>query len=383
MKRIACCLVLAFFICSAFSQKVYFIYLQTESEQPFYVKLNDKMHSSAGSGYLVLPKLVDSTYELNIGFPQNKWPEQKFSIKVNAKDHGYLLKSFEDKSWGLFDLQTLAIQMASTGKTNTPVTEPRQVSTFTDVLSKAANDPSLKEKPVAVKQEEKPAVIPPVVVKEETKKDNVVVNPVVVNNPPVIKKEEPPVVKQEVIEKKEDPKPIEPIAVEYKKSVVTKKSESSTTEGLGLTFVDEYPDGKKDTIRIVIPPSRVSATETKEDQKFLNIDSKPVSETTARVIDKNDCSSSATESDFLKLRKKMAGETTSENMTAEAQKIFKSKCFTVAQIKNLGALYLEDGGKYKFFDAAYSHVSDIENFSSLLPELKDDYYINRFKAMLK
>ena len=51
-------------------------------------------------------------------------------------------------------------------------------------------------------------------------------------------------------------------------------------------------------------------------------------------------------------------------------------------IKNLSTLFLNDDGKYKFFDAAYTHVSDPENFSSLAAELKDEYYINRFKAML-
>ena len=41
------------------------------------------------------------------------------------------------------------------------------------------------------------------------------------------------------IEKKEEPAP----AV-YKPSVVRRKTESSTTEGFGITYIDEYPDGK-------------------------------------------------------------------------------------------------------------------------------------------
>ena len=45
-------------------------------------------------------------------------------------------------------------------------------------------------------------------------------------------------------------------------------------------------------------------------------------------------------------------------------------------------LFLNDAGKYKFFDAAYLYVSDVENFASLKEELKDGYYINRFRAML-
>ena len=86
---------------------------------------------------------------------------------------------------------------------------------------------------------------------------------------------------------------------------------------------------------------------------------------------------------FFKLRKKMVGENSDNNMISEAGRVFRTKCFTTTQIKNLGTLFLSDEYKYKFFDAAYQYVSDTENFASLQAELKDEYYINRFKAMLR
>ena len=79
----------------------------------------------------------------------------------------------------------------------------------------------------------------------------------------------------------------------------------------------------------------------------------------------------------------MAAVETDEEMVSSALNYFKTKCFTVTQIKNLGTLFLTDAGKYKFFDAAYLYVTDLVNFSSLQTELKDEYYINRFKAMLR
>lgn len=68
-------------------------------------------------------------------------------------------------------------------------------------------------------------------------------------------------------------------------------------------------------------------------------------------------------------------------MILEAAKIFKTKCFTSLQLKNLSALFLNDAGKYNFFDIAYKYVLDAENFTSLQSELKDQYYIDKFKAM--
>lgn len=71
-----------------------------------------------------------------------------------------------------------------------------------------------------------------------------------------------------------------------------------------------------------------------------------------------------------------------EAMVEEAKKYFKTRCFTTEQIKNLSALFLTSSGKYQFFDAAFQHVSDQEHFTSLQSEIKDDYYLRRFKALL-
>jgi len=69
-------------------------------------------------------------------------------------------------------------------------------------------------------------------------------------------------------------------------------------------------------------------------------------------------------------------------MIAEARKGFKQKCYTVQQIRNLGTLFLSDKGKYAFYDEAFGHTSEPANFASLESDLKDPYYIKRFKAML-
>ena len=62
--------------------------------------MNEKVQSSTASGYIILAKLLDSTYNFSIGFPQNKWPEQNFSVSVSKKDNGFLLKNFNEKGGG-------------------------------------------------------------------------------------------------------------------------------------------------------------------------------------------------------------------------------------------------------------------------------------------
>jgi len=393
--------------------------------------MNDRIHSSTASGYLILSKLRDSTYNFIIGFPAKKWPEQNFTVPVGRKDQGFLLKNFGEKGWGLFNLQSLTVQMpvADSSKTESSVnTDHKDVTVFAEVLSKAADDPALKEKPVIQpKTEEKkpePATAEvekneepktektetiPAKPAEETsagKKDQELKKikdtldtkkePEIIVQP-VVKKEVPAVELKEQEQKAPEENKAEPAV--YKRSVVERKSESSNTEEFGLVFIDKFEDGNVDTIRLLIPTPKTALTTPKEDpreeKKFLDISdsdtldkaikARPVTEekVTAEKIKNNNCPVVADESDFFKVRKRMATEDNEDNMVSEAKKYFKTKCFTTLQLKNLGSLFLSDESRYKFFDMAYFYVSDIQNFSSLESELKDPYYINRFKAMLR
>jgi hypothetical protein len=105
--------------------------------------------------------------------------------------------------------------------------------------------------------------------------------------------------------------------------------------------------------------------------------------TSTSVVSKNtDCTAQATEDDFFKTRKKMVAEDSDDAMIEVAAKLFKVKCYSVEQIKNLSLLFLNDNGKYKLFDAAYPYTNDTNNFASLEAQLKEPYFIKRFKAML-
>ena len=176
------------------------------------------------------------------------------------------------------------------------------------------------------------------------------------------------------------------VAPEYERSEVIKKSESSTTEGFGLTFIDKIADYKQDTIEIVIPNS-VSILENAmksraDDKKFLDITSEDGNAPTKKQGPKNNCVAVASENDFFKLRKKMAGEKENEGMILEAKKEFKSKCFSVEQIRNLGNLMLNEAGKFQFYEAAYPSSSDKAGFSVLQAEFRDPYFVHRFKYLV-
>ena len=436
MKKIFRVIVLLFIASTSLkAQKVYFIYLQTDNQQPFYARMGEKIYNSNSAGYLILSNLRDSVYLLNIGIQGSQAPDQPYSIPVTRKDQGFVVKNLGDKGWGLFNLSSMAVIMPSVSSANTnPVqlvkTEKREDNPFTNLLAKAADDSTIKEKPVIEKPEEKKSEttvltaekkeepkaevkenipsrqeeikkeITPVEKKEEPKIDTAAARAqsqesdnaakIKADSIAAVKKQEDEFLKQEALRKQDSidkAKSQIPVMAEYKKSVVKLRSESSTTTGIGLVFIDMVADDKADTIRILIPAEMKKTspvTLKQEEKKFLDIP--PVDsvgkETTKAVIKNNSCKAVATEDDFFKLRKRMVGEKKDDAMITEAKKVFRTKCFTSLQIKNLSTLFLTDESKYKFFDAAYQYVSDTENFSSLQAELRDEYFINRFKAML-
>jgi hypothetical protein len=195
-------------------------------------------------------------------------------------------------------------------------------------------------------------------------------------------KQEPvknPVTTTEVAKKSASPE-------KYKRSLVTKKSESSTTDGFGLVFIDQFSNDQKDTIEIFIPNPKEDVAKNNNQppptRKFLEIGNEEKSVAKASPISNKSCSAVATDKDFFNLRKKMAALETDDAMINESKKSFKSKCYTTEQIKNLGSLFLKESGKFQFYEAAFPFSSDQGNFVALQSDFKDNYFIYRFKKLV-
>jgi hypothetical protein len=408
MKKLV--ILLAFFTCTLAvqAQKVYFVYLQSDSGSPFFVKMGEKVQSSAPSGYIILSNLVDSTYTFSVGFP-DKTGETKFAISINKEDKGYLLKTF-DSGLGLFDLQSLTITKAITAtKEPAPIDAAiiAAADPFTRLLAQASDDPNIylsgpnptvqKEQVMIAKEEAKPelkkdtqiAVVLPAantslavvaITTEESPKRTDTATTVAETSP-----EEKPVKTPPVAEAA--PEKIEEV---YQRSVVTRRSESSTTEGFGLVFLDTQSD-VVDTIRLLIPNPKVVARleepqPVKEETPVVIVQEEKkdtiIKINDIAVVKGNSCKEVATEKEFLKLRKNMAAADDEPGMLSIARKGFSKMCFSTGQVRNLSALFLTAIGKYNFFEAAYTHVSDTDQFAQLETELKDETYNKRFKALV-
>lgn len=429
MKKMLLAGLLLFVLQVAGAQKVYFIYIQSEAGTPFFVKMGDKVASATASGYLILPKLVDSVYTFSVGKAGEAANESRFSVTIDKKDRGFLLKETDGKI-GLFDLQALTLLQPIAAAASSGKAMAKRSDAFTVLLAQAANDPSLLDVrgettaavlPERQNTEPTPAVI--VSTKEPERRE-----PVVENNEPqpkdtittnAIARE---TLKEQAAESgavsqseaaapmpetakdnttttgsspevaQQTPVPAEPV---FKRSVITRKSESSTTEGFGLVFLDAS-ENATDTIRILIPnPTSVLRKEEDKDgdsKKFLNITNVDTAKADTSVAIANEklraaekrsrCITAASEMDFRKLRKNMAAEKNDNAMIAAAEKAFKKNWFSTDQLCKLSSLFLTPSGKYKFFDAAYGHISNQEQYALVQSELNDARYINRFQMLI-
>lgn len=412
MNAILLKLRILFFLTFLFSmgiqaQNPRFIYIQTENKQPFYVKIDKKVLSSSETGYIIIAKLIEDSYELTIGFPGNEWPELYATVNVKDINAGFLLRNHGEKGWDMVNLQTLQSQPIQ----RSPMAN-REVKTngdeFARVLAAVVNDSSIAE----------------ITAIEETTETEVKATA-------ETKTGEKPALNEE----------IKPVAAEInsnnaliEKTEILKLKKDSTSEGLLITYLDIVNAGT-DTVKVFIPaiksetisenekPTTIPETiaekrdTVKNDSRFIDmelqnpnqkidsgtvikddfvitekkapINNMPVSvpETKASTSDTNnaminsDCKKIAAQDDFLELRKKMAAEIDEKGMLKTANRQFIKTCFTTEQIKNLGSLFITEEEKYKFYVAAFPFVSDTHNYRTLEDQLTDNYYKTRFKAM--
>jgi len=403
---------IAFFVVIALagqSQRQYYVFVESENSQPFYVRLGEAIHTSSGVGHVIVSQLIDSTYTFEIGFPKDQYPSNQFVIRINKKDHGYQLKNLTGKGWVLFDYQTaeLLYPVKKEGIAQSGYSLVKKEDGFARLLSEVVNDTSVLysivyEKPI------EPVVKKEKVVAQDTalKKEDVVTKQ---NAEPL--KEVPALVGVSLIGQKQSDSGRQmtfkddkdsvsifiPVEQEVQKQTAApqdddKKKQSETDNKKENS---NQPNNIKQEAVAVVPivtaDSVLKKSEPAVSKEAIDSSHKVVQEKTVDtasqqkklVLLNSDCKAIAWDNDVDKLRIKMLGEKDVDNKITLARKIFKTKCFSASQIKGLTELFVTDQDKYKFLDAAYPFVVDTDNFKQLSYLLSDDYYVKRFRTMVR
>ncbi|MEO6917406.1 MAG: DUF4476 domain-containing protein [Chitinophagaceae bacterium] len=432
----------------AVSQQDHFLYLQTDDRQPFYAKLSGQVHSSSENGYLIIPKLTDGAYQLDIGFARSAFPEQHFVILVNKKDLGFQIKNLGEKGWALYNYRTSELLASSNlvGQKADDYSGTKKTDIFSEMLANVVNDSAIlytaakpppppkplpkeakadtvanalvagtpeKETIAATSLPAKQAQTPPLLNKDSAKK-TVDTSALALADPP--KKQEAGTgknaeevnIKSPVMHPAAASGVISTAPSAKEKPFIIRLNESTSASGYQAIYLEQY-NLNTDTVRISIPSTEtqnvaipVTAEPVKQEGTVQSLPQPrtPVAETETPVITpvtkpaattpkksvlqiaNSDCKNFATDFDVDKLRVRLMTEYAIEDKLVAAKKVFKSRCFTVKQIRALTELFTSDETRYQFFDAAYPFVSDTSEFHTLESLILNDYYKNRFRAMV-
>ena len=485
MRTVLAIIVYLFSAAQLSAQERYFLCIQTEDKQPFYVRMSNKTWSSSSVGNLVVPGLGDSTYQLSVGFPGNKYPEQNFLVTFNRKDLGFTLRPASDQNWTLVSWENGERLSPRAGQPveTTWYGERKKEDAFTHLMAAVVNDSavlyvaSVKELPG---KQEVFANITPAPANTTIIKDSTVavvadsatlaanatgVSGVSVDSALVVQSGTDSLQRavaanagQVIVDSA--------VIITDTAFAVASETKDSTVAATGLTAVKDtavavaagpilvytapkptvkivkdyiLPKGRNmvfidssasgvDTISVIIdadpntikdPTAEQTVTQPTESAqtrsgssptpdsvvKTVTNTAAPANPSTANpvpadttavkeeadaepekkkmVMINSDCSNFATDNDIDKLRVKILDEPTIDSKLAATKKLFKSKCLYTRQIRALSELFMNDEGKYKFFEQCYPFTADTSEFRSLLSLLSEDAYIARFKTLVR
>lgn len=422
---------------NSFCQSDRFVFIQAKKDEPFYVRIGEKTFNSSSFGHLVIPRLNQDIVKITVGYFRKSIPEQDFELKINDKDHGYELNLENGNQLFLYEWQTSSKIPTTTppvSKSGLAVSGLKRTDPFAMLMAGVVNDSLVlfTEKP-AVKTVASAPVIRTTdssTIAGNTKKDTATADvvsgerkieitsipdkdtvsigqkPIVqptepfrrVVNPPVEKPADVVDTLAKISGNTKDSTSVADLSQRsdlFNKQDSVTKSEIATVPLISLIEESSSPDEKRLVFRVNDTKEKIEVI-IKKDTEPVIPEAKPViadpeipksidssEDKSGVVILNSDCQRFATDSDVDRLRIQMMKEANDDDRVFAARKVFRTKCFTVKQVTALTELFKDDPSRYMFFDAAYPFVYDSGNFKSLISFLNEEYYISRFKALVR
>jgi hypothetical protein len=421
----------------------YFVLVQADSGQAFYIRLDSQLHSSSPSGHLILAQLKDSVYTITVGFPGQIYPEQRYLLTIRQKDWALHL-SQRDNRWGLFDSEgrTMPVVADPAAAEMSLLTGAKKEDAFSQMMAAIVRDTAVMYNTYAASSDsgqtpsaiDTPAIS--VISRDSTMRGDSVApttaapvpQTTFASVPPSTLASVPPTAVSSSLPSSSVPSP----AIPSSPTGVVKLSEHRSTQSLSLVYTDHPVDKKTDTIDVVIPVDTqavvvrppISSIDTVRAARIHNPDSTaanvstsdtfhtvrirkpspdslhsgppvpgghaPRSDTPAMTsasshksglpFINSDCHAFATDYDVDKLRVRMLNAGKDDDRIQTAYKIFKTKCFTTRQVSALSEVFTTDAAKFKFLETAYPFVSD-DRFPELVNLLSDPVYAGKFRTL--
>jgi len=368
------------------AQKRHFLYLQSDKQQAFYVKMDDEIYSSSASGFLILPRLQPGTVDCTIGFPRAQWPEHQFEVVLQSADKGMLLKNIPEKGWCLLDLQTAELAEGRRKQTiesaGPPAEKAKTNDGFAVILADAVGDQGIRDL-------------------ELVKKTTTAATDLPTSQPSAAL----PNSATDTVLRSDTLRDVVPDSMSLA-SKVEKIGETRLAGFTGLLYIDqtgenkdtvdvsfEYPAADTlrilqadsflvDTIRLVVPEKVVVSVAADTLKRGATKVADYLHSPAVALPDRNDCRTIATEKDMAATRKKAINLGTDSVMVDFFIRELKLKCYTVAMVQALSFAFVSDAARFTFFQEAYPWVIDPANYPQLERLFVSEPFISQFKKLI-
>lgn len=153
-----------------FCQERYYVYIQSQNSQSFYVRIGSSIFHASGNGYLLIPGLEKNNYQLIIGFSEENSTEWSFNCAVDDADVGFILKGSSKEGVRLVQLDQQS-ELKGTPLTQQPEKKSASVSltgnvsqdVFSTMLAGVVNDPTIRQQLVILDKKE---ITSPTIIKD-------------------------------------------------------------------------------------------------------------------------------------------------------------------------------------------------------------------------
>jgi hypothetical protein len=290
-----------FFFMKANAQNTSYLFIQGDKEKPFYVKVDGVMSNRYGKNYCIFPKLKAGTSKMEILYEQSTLPAQEYSIVIPNNAFRAFLLTKKDGNYALYDIHQQFYLKPS------------------DADHYFANQ-TMTQAPVVIDEQ---------------------------------KKEEPkPVVKNEVVK------------VEASKKEEAKKEEQQFINNVVINEADEPSDYNKintpkEEKKEEPKPSNPVTTQPQSTTKEIKLESN------ATPIYNSNCPTAMRDKDYEDLLKNAKAVGKGDKLVKFLLAKIPNNCYTTKQVYQLADLLDEEAIIYLYLKRVYPQVSDQQNFHLL------------------
>lgn len=352
MKYIATLLASFFLLVQiSFAKSYSYIYIEGDKQTPFYVKLEGQMLPRLGKNYCIIPNLDAGITNIEILFQQNKYPTQKFVVKVPVESsRGFVLQKVNDQQFALYDMQQGIYlvsgntaeddQVPAPGRAEeVPVTDIPQV-TQNSAIDQSGDLPVFAaEKKAKKKKAVKPAP-------EETPKEAVRENDRFIADMELNADGTPKVAGTEPIPEFGGEKPVA-------KKKPGKKPRNENAEEVSLAAINDESTDK-------------TVQAKSGDQGLPN----------------TDCKSPMSSEDFENFALKILDKTDDDARLKALNRNKGKLCFTTEQVRIIANNLDTQSGRYEVARILYSQTSDQDNYPKLESLFKTNYLKGKFREII-